>query len=269
MPKGVIVGDDMPKEEPKEEIVEDPKPSEEPKEEPKEEKLYAGRFKTADDMEKAYDELNTKLGEQGTKLGESEKQNSVLTNQLKQSQKPAPKEKPATDFDAKLQEIASAVEEGDLSISEGMTQSAQISAQIASASAVDGVRQAQEQQVVESSKNQFVDQNPDFFEMQESGALEEVKNSLPGFHDDVSAFFAYKEQQTKATFETAMEEAKAKGFEDGKAEMAKLADGDKNTQKVLQSGGPTAKEIGRKTGPLNKSDLKASGLAALKASRDG
>jgi len=266
MPDKVLVGDDMPKEE---EPKEDPKQEEAAlEEEPKEEKLYAGKFKSPEDMEKSYSELESKLGEQGSRLGESEKQNSVLSSQLEKSQKEPAKEEPKTDFDAMLADVASQMEEGDLSISEGLTKSAQISAQMGAAQAVDGVRQDQERRVVEGSKAQFAEQNPDFFEMQQSGALEEIKSSLPGFHDDVSAFFAHKEQLTKATFEEQMEATRVKAFDEGKAEMAKLADGDKNTQKVLQ-GGKQANEIGRKTGPLNKSELRDSGLAALQKARGG
>jgi len=272
MPKDkVLVGDDMPNEKEEEIVEEESQVLPEPKEEVKEGKVYAGKFKTTEDLEKSYSELETKLGKQGNELGNVQKQNSVLTNQLEQVQRqPAPKEETPTDFEAQLADITNQVEEGDLSISEGMIKTAQITSQMATTNAVDGVRQAQEQQVVEGSRAQFSEQNPDFFEMQSSGVLEEIKSQLPGFHDDVSAFFAYKEQQTKATFETALEEAKTSGFEAGKAEMAKIADGANNTQKVLQTpGGESAKNIGRSTGPLKGSELKASGLAALQKSRGG
>jgi len=238
----------------------------------KTERVYAGKFKSPDDLEKSYSELEKKLGEQGSRLGDTEKERSFLLSQLEHMQsknQAAPAQDTATDFDAELAAVSAAIEEGELSISEGIKKTAQISAQMASANAVNGVRQAQERQVIEGSKAQFAKQNPDFFEMQRSGALEEVKSSLPGFHDDVSAFFAYKAQQTQNILKSELETTRAKAFEEGKAEMAKLAGGDKNTQKVLQSGGKSANEIGRKTGPMKQSEMRESGLNALNKARGG
>lgn len=268
----VIVGDDMPKEEEAQEPEVEETP--EPEEAPKEEKVYAGKFKTPEDLEKSYTELEKKLGEQGSRLGETEKERGILLGQLEQLQSQnkqvAPENKDeANDLNQQLQDITNKIEEGDLSIAEGMMQTAKITAQMAQMATVNDIQQRQQQETVESSKKNFADQNPDFFDLQQSGELDAIKNELPGFHDDVSAYYAKKAMDTQTAMEQAIEAAKKEGYEAGKAEMAKLADGDKNTAKVLQSGGKSAKDIGRKTGPLKQSDLRQSGLAALERARGG
>lgn len=275
----VIVGDDMPKEEANEEpeVDETPEPEpakEEPKPEPKEEKVYAGKFKSPEDLEKSYAELEKKLGEQGSRLGETEKEKNILLGQLEQLQgqnkQAAPENRDeAADLNAQLQDITNKIEEGDLSIAEGMMQTAKITAQMAQMATVNDIQQQQQKQTVESSKRTFAEKNPDFFDLQQSGELEAIKNELPGFHDDVSAYYAKKAMDTQTAMEQAIEAAKKEGFEQGKAEMAKLADGDQNTSKVLQSGGKTAQEIGRKKGPMKQTELRQSGLAALERARGG
>ena len=276
--KKVLVGDDVPKNQPqepqKEAAPQEPAKDQQTKDAEKnaeQGKLYAGKFKSPEDLEKSYSELEKKLGEQGNKLGETEKEKSILMSHLEnlknQNEQEQSKAEPANDFEGQIKKIADAVEQGDLSIAEGMAQTAKISAQMASSEAVNGVQQAQQKQQIEVSKAKFAEEHPDFFDLQRSGALEQIKSQLPGFHDDVSAYFELKNQQSQANFQTELEAAKAQAFEAGKAEMAKLADGDKNTQKVLQSGGKTASEIGRKQGPFKQSELRASGLEALKRAR--
>lgn len=261
----VLTGDQAPEEK---EIVEDVVITDEPiVEEPK---LLAGKFNNEADLEKGYTELVTKLGDQGNKLGESEKERSILLTQMEQLQKaPAPKEDTPTDFDTQLQDITKKVEEGELSISEGMLQTAQVTSQMATTNAVSGVKQAQEQQVVEDARQTFSADNPDFFEMQQSGALDEVKGQYAGLHDDFSAYYHKKAMDTEANSAAAVEAAKAEGFEAGKAEMAKIAEGSNDTKKVLQAPGGEAQKIGRTTGPLKGNEMRDSGLAALKKARSG
>jgi len=283
-PDGVIIGDDTPenhKPEPEETKTNTPDQGEEKAPEKsqeadtKEDRIYAGKYKSTEDLEKAYSELEGKLGEQGNRLGQYEQEKSILLNQLQQMQiqnsnaEPEDQEQ-AEDLNAKLQEISNAVEEGDLSIAEGMMQTAQISSQMAQANTMQTMAQQQKQQVLQNSKSAFANENPDFFDLQQSGALEEVKAQYPGFHDDVSAFYAKKAMDTQAAMEAAVEAARNEGFEAGKAEMAKVADGDKNTRKVLQTPGEKAKDIGNKPpGNYTQTDLRSSGLAALQRARGG
>jgi hypothetical protein len=259
---GILIGDQG--------LPDTDNPIEEAPEAPEQEEpetLLAGKFKNVGDLEKSYSELSSKIGEQGNRLGEMEKDKSFLMNQLeglqaKNQEAPIDQGK-ADDFDAQLGLISKQVEDGDLSIGEGMQQTAKISAQMAQTETVKGLKQEQDAATIEHSKRTFADSNPDFFEMQQAGVLDEVKGKLPGFHDDISAYYAIKAEQATASVES----ARAEGVELGKAEMAKIAGGDSNTQKVLQGGGKSAESIGRKAGPMKPNEIRDSGMAALQKAR--
>jgi len=265
----VLVGDDMSAQaQAQDEIVPEAAPEETPAAE-EEETLLAGKFKSVADLEKSYAELSSKIGEQGSRLGKAEDDRSLLLKQLDalqaQSQvAPADADK-AAGFEEQLELIAEQVEAGEIPVGEGMRQTAKISALIAQNETVKGIKAEQSQQAVEQSKAAFAEANPDFFELQEAGALEEVKNTLPGFHDDISAYYALQASNALA----AVEAARAEGVEAGKAEMAKIAGGDANTQKVLQGGGKSAEQIGRKAGPMKPNEIRDSGMAALQRARGG
>ncbi|WP_289020399.1 hypothetical protein [Desulfobacter postgatei] len=280
-PDGVIIGDDTPENYKQESADKGAtetagKASQEgEKEEPaKEERLYAGKFKTPEDMEKSYAELEAKQGQIGNEVGTLRKERETLLSLLeKQQQAPdATKEEKqeAEDLTAKLQEISQKVEDGDLTIAEGMLQTSQITQQIATKNTLASMESMQQQKALEGSRAKFAEDNPDFFEMLQSGALKEVKDQLPVFHDDISAFYAKKAFDAQSNLAAAVDAARKEGFEAGKAEMAKIADGDSNTRKVLQKPGETAKNIGtKKTGSYSQNEMRQSGLAALQAVRGG
>jgi len=236
-----------------------------------EQPLLAGKFKDVADLEKSYTELQAKLGDQGSRLGKAEEERSALLRQLdvmqtKNQEAPIDKGK-ADDLEQQINNIAQQVEDGDLSIGDGMKQTALISAQIAQNETVKGIHEEQSKATVAQSKKAFSDAHPDFFELQKSGVLEPIKNQLPGFHDDISAYYALKADTLQTEMAAAVESAKQEGIALGKAEMAKIAGGDANTQKVLQGGGKSAEKIGRKAGPMKRNELVESGLAALRRAR--
>jgi uncharacterized membrane-anchored protein YhcB (DUF1043 family) len=235
--------------------------------------LLAGKFKTVQELEKSYSELSKKIGTQGSKLGKAEEERSLLLSQLDKmsiKSQDAPKDQgKADDLEGQLSVIAQEVEDGNLSIGDGMKKTALISAQIAQNATVEGIKKEQTQATVDQSKKTFAETNPDFFDMQQSGELEGIKNTLPGFHDDISAYFALKAETLQSTTQAAVDAARLEGIGLGKAEMAKIAGGDANTQKVLQSGGKSAEAIGRKTTPMKQSEIRQSGLDALNKARGG
>ena len=104
----------------------------------------------------------------------------------------------------------------------------------------------------EAAQQQFLDEHPDFIELMNSGKLDPVKKSLPGIHDDFSAYFAYQAQQATA----AAEEQKR---------IDKIAQGAERTDKVLQKPGAKAKDIGRPNKKMTASELKAHTLQRLDA----
>jgi len=231
-------------------------------EEQEEEKLYAGKFKSPEEMEQSYSSLEQKLGEQGEELGSLRKQTQYLTDQLEAGKQAADEQQSAVgdDYSARLQDIQDKIEEGEISISEGLAKTSEITAAMATDQAMTKFQQTQEQQLVEQSRNKFAENNPDFFKAQESGVLENIKKELPGLHDDFSAYYEYKARQ-------AADEA----YERGKQEMAKIAEGDDRTQKVLPGEGssdPQMQEIGNDK-PTTEAEHKESMLNALKKFRGG
>jgi len=226
------------------------------------EKLLAGKFKTPEEMEQGYTNLEQKLGEQGEEVSTLRKQTQYLTEQLESGKQAAQEEggQAGEDYNAKLQDIQNQIEEGELSVSEGLAKTSEITAAMATDQAMTKFHETQQQQAVEASKQKFAEDNPDFFELQKQGELEKVKSQYPGLHDDFSAYFQLKANQ----------EAQA-AYERGKQEMAKIAEGDKGTQKVLPGEGsdPQMQEIGDNKKPAGESDMKESMLNKLKSYRKG
>lgn len=74
--------------EPAAEEAEEPAVPEEP--EPAAEKLYAGKYKTEEELERAYTELQSRLGEQGSELGELRKTLDTLNERLAKEPEPEP-----------------------------------------------------------------------------------------------------------------------------------------------------------------------------------
>jgi hypothetical protein len=230
----------------------EPKPAPEPEQEPV---RYAGKFESPEELASAYSELEKKLGEQGQELGTQREMARTLMEQLQQTSgqaktPPTEPEAEAIDYDAQMQELMSAVEEGDLSIGEALMKSSQLSAQMAERNALSKYDEISRQKALQQTQQQFYQANPDFEQVQASGALEAIKGELPGLHDDFSAYYAYKAQQA------AQQAAQ-------KQETARIAEGDVRTEKVLQKPGTQAKNIGKKQGKMSDYDLKQSMLARL------
>lgn len=219
---------------------------------------------------KAHGELESKLGSQGQELGDVKRMNELLLEKMESGQqKETPEKQVAVDYDKELAEIAAQVKEGDIGIEEGILQSSKISAEIASAMTLEKVNKNNTKQIQQDSQAQFLQDNPDFNALQKNGTLQKMKQSLPGFHDDVSAYYALQAQQAKSGIESAKQE----GIQVGKEEATKVASGDKNTGKVISKpGAGNEQNIGKgdesgsgKT--LSKTEMKNSMMQAVLNSR--
>jgi hypothetical protein len=222
------------------------------------------------DYQKAYGELEIKLGEQGKELGDTRKMNEMLMGKLDGQAQEAPKDEPETDYDKEISSIAEQVRTGDLSIDEALMQTSSLTAELASNKTMDRIAKDQEKQTLTTSQNQFYKDNPDFKELQKNGTLKAVGKTLPGLHDDFSAYYAHKANQNSQ----AVEAARLEGIDAGKAEAAKIADGDKNTRKVISKpGSGSEQDIGegsQNTGqPLSKSQMRQSMLQAVQSAKVG
>lgn len=215
------------------------------------------------DWESRYKNLEKKLGEQGNEMGQLKKQNQELIDQLEQmrsgDQGKAATEQQAPGYEDKMNDIYKQLDDGDISVEDALRQSNLLTAEMTRANADEvasqKVQEALEQKDQEAMLNKFFEEHPDFEQLKESGALDQVKQQMPGFHDDFSAYFAYKAQ-------TSANEA----YEKGKQEMQDLAQGDANTDKVLQGSGSAIRN--QNPEPLtDEGDLKQSMMQRLQQSR--
>ena len=218
---------------------------------PKEDKLILGKFKTSEDLANSYTDLERKLGEQGA-------QNKQLTDLLVQKgtekapAKPAEPEGPG--YEDQLAEIQRGVEDGKLSVAEGIVKSSNLAAEHATTQAMQRSEKMQADREIQSEQKAFLKEHPDFDELKKTGALEKVKGNMPHLHDDFSAYFHFKANESIAL----ADEARKQGEVKGKEEAARIADGDRRTKKVLQKPGTSAADVGRQTGRMSKADIKQS-----------
>lgn len=235
----------------------DPEPEIEEQETAEEPELILGKFKSADDLATGYQELAKKMGEQGSELGELKQMNSVLLNKLDQreaeDQTPATEtEKDDFDYNARMTELVKGVETGDIPFEQALSQASDLAAETATRNALSKYQELTAKQQQESAQQQFLDDHPDFIELMNSGKLDAVKKTLPGMHDDFSAYFAYQAQQAAAAA-------------DAQKEMDRIAQGAERTGKVLQKPGAKAKDIGKPAKKLSPAELKAHTLTRLEA----
>lgn len=234
--------------------AEPPEPAPEPVEEPE---PILGKFKSPDELATAYQELEKKLGEQGTELGSQKQMNSMLLEQMQnrqaQDRTPATEDEVDTfDYESSMSELAKGVEEGDIPIEQALVQSANLAAENATRNALSQYEKMTAKQQQEAAQEKFLSDHPDFMELKQSGELEAVKKTLPGMHDDFSAYFAFRAEK-------ALADAQAKN------EIDRIAGGDERTSKVLNKPGAKAKDIGKPKKGMSSSELKKHTLARLEA----
>lgn len=137
------------------------------------------------------------------------------------------------------------VDQGALSMGEGLRRVAEIQSQATERAVKDSVQETVGELANQvrnefarrdtiSTEQQFYKDHPDFLEIQKSGALERIKAEQP-MHDQLSAYYAYKAKQE---------------FQRGKAE------------KPTPPGGPVDGSS-KPTKPLNDIEMKERGMAIL------
>lgn len=235
----------------------EPAPEVETQETENEPDLILGKFKSPDELATSYQELEKRIGEQGNELGSIKQMNSLLLNKLEQrdarDKTPATEaEKDDFDYNARMSELVNGVEAGDIPYDQALAKAADLAAETATRNALSKYQEMTAKQQREAAQQRFLDEHPDFIELMNSGKLDPVKKSLPGIHDDFSAYFAYQAQQATA----AAEEQKR---------IDKIAQGAERTDKVLQKPGAKAKDIGRPNKKMTASELKAHTLQRLDA----
>lgn len=228
--------------------------------------------KPAMDYERSYKELQSKFGEHSNVVGELRKQNETLAQQVAEIQaqaaereKAALNAEPPTDYEKMLAEVGEKVDNGELSISEGLLETNRITRErtIAEAeqekaslleqakSEVQQILSEKDQQLADKEHqvviDKFYESNPDFITLQESGEIQKAMAEDP-LLDDLSAYWKMKADSA---------------FEAGKAEQAKIAAGSERASQVIADQGSSMQTDKKPVKPSGEAGLKQSMLAAL------
>jgi len=224
-------------------------------------RLFAGKYKSPEELETAYTELQKMEGKRSGELGELRGKAAAYEQMLSQraeSPAPAKKEEAPVDYDGMLNSLAKQYEEGGITFAEAMKQSNQITAQ-----QVAGMTQKQAQVEIERLRGEFNNtladrdmqtvvekfhgEHKDYQEVVNSGALDEIMKQNP-MHDKFSAYYAYKAQE-------AMRQATA--------ESERIRKGSEATEKVLTKPGNSIQQTNNKR-TNDPRELRESMLAAVR-----
>ena len=230
-----------------------------------------GKYKTQEDLIKAHQELEQKLGSQGSELGDLRKQseflmqqNQALMDKLGTASKSDKKDDAAApDFDAQIKDLADKVESGDLDIASALRQQAALTVNKMGQVLDDKLAQAKTQSEANKIKEKFLGDHPDFAEMQKSGRLAQIRAANP-IHDDLSAYLEIKRQEAVADVDSKIKAA----MEQGRIEGAKLAQGADAAARVQgKNGASPARAATTIQNPKNEGELLQGMMAHLQQSR--
>lgn len=225
--------------------------------------------------EERYKNLERKMSEQGAEVGQLrqmatqlQEQNQALQEQaqnVQQQAQIATSADPA--FEAKLASIQGNVDEGEISIAQGMAQMTTLARDQGRVEAAQQVDQAWQAKAKADSQakiaGDFRSSNSDFDAVVQSGVLDAIKASDP-IHDNVSAYYVFKAaEQAKAG-----EEAATQAYQKGLADQLKLDAGKNVAATTLAGPGTNAQQTTPKT-PMNENDVESSMLNVLRGMRSG
>jgi len=240
-------------------------------------KVYAGKFKSAEDLEKGYGELERKLTDQGAEVGALRNQTQQLINQLSMQ---AQQSGGGNDGGAQTSEAGTALAEALASFDKldfvadddapgkaaallkdivGLT-AATTKEEVLGAATNEFGKVLTERDNA-SIRDRFLSENPDFEGLQQDGTLMALKAENP-MHDDFSAYYAHK----AGALATQMSELQAE-LDEAKR-IANLADGDAGTSSVFTKQGGASRN-GQRPTPKTRQERHASALEAVRASRAG
>lgn len=208
-----------------------------------------GKFKSPEELAASYSELEKVLGRQSAELNHL--RNRVEESSAEPDEPPAPPE----DFEQARADIEKLIDDGELSVSEGLTKLAAITKQETEYQLEAKFADFEQKREAKEQYNQFLNNNPEFLDYEEQGLLDAEMQKNP-MHDKFSAFFAVKGKM----------EAQAL-YEKGKEEALKLAKGADGTRSVLAKPGGAAREPVQPQKGLSDSDKVSGMLAALAAAR--
>ena len=172
--------------------------------------------KQLEDTRSQLDNAQQLIGRQSGEVGELRQSLAALSEEL-----PQKKGEPDEDYDARIQELATQYESGEVEGGEAMANIARLAMEKGVKAATTAIRSEMEKTQSQEIEQKFLDQNPDFKDLVNNGSLDDIKKANP-LHDDMSAYYEYKARETQAKLDEAVKQAEASGEKTG-AEMAAQA----------------------------------------------
>lgn len=205
-------------------------------------------------FEKMLEASQQMIGKQSSEIGEL---------RAKLDEMNTPKEPEGPSEDQQLQDIYAKMDSGEIEIADGMRQAMQINSQLTTKQVMDQVAQQQEQNEISKVQTKFLEDNPDYNQVVQSGALEPYMKSDP-MADEYVAFVRYKADQDKQALQQEYEEK----IKAAKEEGAKMAKGAEGAGKVLGRQGGSAQAPQAPKRPWNNNqEASAAMMETLKGMR--
>lgn len=168
----------------------------------------------------------TMIGKQSSEIG-------ALRAKLDEMSKPAVQAGPSED--EQLATLYKQMEDGEIEIAEGMKQALAINSNLTASRVMNQLNQQQQQAKVAEIQGKFLQDNPDYEQVLQSGALQPYLDADP-LADEYVAYHKYQADQRISTLQQEYEGKIAAAKEEG----AKLAKGAESAGKVLGKQGSTA-----------------------------
>lgn len=236
-------------------------------------KQYAGKYKTVEELEKGYQNLQNMHGQTASELGGVKSQLQKMQETIAAGQQPAQPEPQKVDYDQMRQSVLSDFNAGnidDVTMAEKLAgiQTAKLDQQYQDVLAnqekkFTGMLQEElSKRDQQAAYKDFTTQNPDFEALLADGSLAKVIEENPFVRDEYEAFHALRANAAEASAEQIKQEA----FEAGKAEALKQIGGSKPAQEVAGGSGQAmaAPASQNNAGTPSRAELFQSGLEAFK-----
>ncbi|RLC68833.1 MAG: hypothetical protein DRH97_01865 [Chloroflexi bacterium] len=221
----------------------------------KDDAVDLGDFKTPAELKTAYDKLQTKYGEQSTEVGGLRKTQTDLTDKLTKAEKAAEPE-PKTDYEAQLKEIRTKVDDGSLTIAEGMEEQGRL---ITEKTAAETVKIAEEKtkellldRDAQTAEKEWHKKYPDYQEFIDSGEAATYMADNPMLIDPTMAYLM--DRETKA-------------HKAGMDAQVKLEKGTELTEKVLDEPGAVPPRTPTRQTPVSDDELEKIQLGTISKMR--
>ena len=202
-------------------------------------------------------------GKQSSDIGELRKMVEKLSAEV--SKGGAKDAEPVDPYTAKTTQLEADLDQGKITPAEYAKSLAALNEVRTSQIVQSELQKAQAATQEQAATNQYLEMNPDFMSLQESGALDKIKAQFP-VHDNVSAYEFAKRLEVQAENESLKTQLMALKKEQADA----IAAGKEGTKKVLQQPGTGTKVSTpqRSRRSLSENDAVDSMLASMQRTRE-